>query len=398
MNYWQSLYERWQSLQPEQFPWLGEVFLIVLGTLIVSYVVKRILAGVQSQLSKTKNLWDDAMLEAARAPLSVMIWLWGLNWALNTIGSYVDVEIFEVVDEVRKVLVIAVITWFLTRLTKMVQERAIENVHHKHGPDQTSIVAIGKLVRTAVVITGGLVILQTMGYSISGVLAFGGIGGIAVGFAAKDMLANFFGGLMIHMDRPFKIGDWIRSPDKNIEGTVEDIGWRQTRIRTFDLRPLYVPNSTFIQISVENPSRMLNRRIYETVGLRYQDAAVVGEIVKEVREMLLEHGDIDTDQTLMVNFNGFGASSLDFFVYCFTKTVNWQRYHEVKQDVLLKIMDIIHEHDADVAFPTRTLHWADAPEEPGKAEDEAAPRKGGKGRGPDVEAPSTEGGNEGEGD
>ena len=104
--------------------------------------------------------------------------------------------------------------------------------------------------------------MQALGYSISGVLAFGGIGGIAVGFAAKDLLANFFGGLMIYLDRPFSVGDWIRSPDKNIEGTVEEIGWRLTRIRTFDKRPLYVPNSTFTQISVENPSRMLNRRIY----------------------------------------------------------------------------------------------------------------------------------------
>ena len=116
--------------------------------------------------------------------------------------------------------------------------------------------AMAKLLRLSVIITAGLVVLQTLGFSISGVLAFGGVGGIAVGFAARDLLANFFGGLMIYLDRPFSVGDWVRSPDRNIEGTVERIGWRLTVIRTFDKRPLYVPNSVFANIAVENPSRM----------------------------------------------------------------------------------------------------------------------------------------------
>ena len=111
--------------------------------------------------------------------------------------------------------------------------------------DETTVDAVAKLLRISVIITGVLVALQSLGYSISGVLAFGGVGGIAVGFAARDLLANFFGGLMIYMDRPFNVGEWIRSPDKEIEGTVEKIGWRLTTIRTFDKRPLYVPNSLF---------------------------------------------------------------------------------------------------------------------------------------------------------
>ena len=215
--------------------------------------------------------------------------------------------------------------------------------------------ALGKLVRSAIIIVSALMVLQNLGYSISGVLAFGGIGGIAVGFAAKDLLANFFGGLMVYLDRPFSVGDWVRSPDKNIEGTVENIGWRQTRIRTFDQRPLYVPNATFSQISVENPSRMLNRRIYETIGVRYEDAAVLPDIIRQVRAMLEDHTDIDLGKTLIVNFNQYNASSLDFFVYTFTKTTNWVEYHAIKQDVLLKILDIIHGLGADVAFPTTTV-------------------------------------------
>ena len=187
-------------------------------------------------------------------------------------------------------------------------------------------------------------------------IAFGGVGGIAVGFAARDLLANFFGGLMIYLDRPFKVGDWIRSPDKQIEGTVEDIGWRQTRIRTFDQRPLYVPNATFSTIAVENPSRMRNRRIHETIGIRYDDLEAMAVIVEEVRDMLLNHEAIDTSRTLMVNFNAFNASSVDFFVYTFTRTTVWTEFHEIKQDVLLRIATIIAKHGAEIAYPTQTLH------------------------------------------
>ena len=161
---------------------------------------------------------------------------------------------------------------------------------------------------------------------------------------------------MIYLDRPFKVGDWIRSPDRNIEGTVEKIGFRLTVIRTFDKRPLYVPNSVFTNIAVENPSRMKNRRIKETIGVRYDDAKKLPLILDDVRAMLVQHEDIDNNQTLIVNFNSFAASSLDFFIYTFTKTTNWIEYHHIKQDVMLKTLEIIHKHEADCAFPTQTLH------------------------------------------
>ena len=162
--------------------------------------------------------------------------------------------------------------------------------------------------------------------------------------------------MMIYLDRPFAVGDWIRSPDREIEGTVEAIGWRLTRIRTFDKRPTYVPNSIFTSITVENPSRMTSRRIYETIGIRYDDVDKMEDIVKDVKQMLLEHSEIDTHQTMIVNFNKFAPSSLDFFVYTFTKTTQWVKFHEIKQDVMLRIIRIIESHGAQCAFPTSTIH------------------------------------------
>ena len=335
------------------------VFIVVFVTVVANFVALYLLGQIVRHIEKTRNYWDDALVLAARKPLSVLIWLLGISWAADIIAADTDAVIFDAVGPVREVTVIVLLTWFVVGFIQRAEVALTDPEKVKEPLDHATVTAIGKLLRVSVIITAALVLLQTLGYSISGILAFGGVGGIAVGFAAKDLLANFFGGLMIYLDRPFVVGDWVRSPDREIEGTVEKIGWRLTCIRTFDKRPLYVPNSTFTSITVENPSRMTNRRIYETIGLRYDDAAQLQSIVTEVKEMLLKHPEIDTSKTLIVNFNGYGESSLDFFIYTFTKTTDWIHFHEIKQDVLLKILDIIEAHGADVAYPTSTIHLPD---------------------------------------
>ncbi len=344
---------------PTSYPWLWEVFAIICGTLLASYIVKRLLATVKRRLEKTKNLWDDAMLDAAHKPAYYAIGLLGFSWVLNILDRSSGAMIWTTLAPAREVLIIVLLTWYIVRAIKQIEKRVTSAAYTDKPADQTTVSAIAKLLRVAAIITAGLIVLQNLGFSISGVLAFGGIGGIAVGFAAKDLLANFFGGLVIFLDRPFAMGDWIRSPDQEIEGTVEKIGWRQTVIRTFDKRPLYVPNATFTHIAVENPSRMSNRRIKETLGIRYEDAAKMPAVIAAVKTMLEQHPEIDTRQTLIVNFDAFAPSSLDFFIYTFTKTTNWIRFHEIKQDVLLKVLAIVEQQGAEAAYPTSTLKLSD---------------------------------------
>ena len=353
------LQQWWQQLVQSNQTWIVEVFVVVLITLLANFMVVKFLQHLKSQLARTKTVWDDILIESLSRPLAYLIWVVGLAWAANIVEDKAETSILAAVDVVRDVLVIALIAWFIVRFVLLAEQKLISQRAGEEGMDATTVMAIGRLLRAAVIITSGLVILQSLGYSMQGVLAFGGIGGIAVGFAAKDLLANFFGGLMIYLDRPFSVGDWVRSPDKQIEGTVENIGWRLTCIRTFDKRPLYVPNSVFANISVENPSRMHNRRIYETIGVRYDDAEQVRSIVGKVKQMLLDHPEIDQSQTLIVNFNAFGASSLDFFIYTFTKTTQWVYFHEVKEDVLLKVLDIIIAEGASIAYPTSTIKMPD---------------------------------------
>ncbi|SFM79149.1 mechanosensitive ion channel family protein [Marinobacter pelagius] len=335
------------------------VFALVFGTAFVAYVVSHIIRALENKFSKTRNIWDDALLHAARKPLVAFVWLQGVYWAAEVAHHYSEAEIFKANQKLLELGFIWIVVWVLLRMIKEAEQILVSPMKMKKPMDYTTVNAVSKLSRAVVIITAVLIVMQTLGYSISGVLAFGGVGGIAVGFAAKDLLANFFGGMIVHLDRPFKVGDWIRSPDRNIEGTVEHIGWRVTTIRTFDQRPLYVPNAAFTTIAVENPSRMYNRRIYETIGIRYADVSQMADIVSDIRSMLENHEEIETQRTLIVNFVAFNSSSLDIMVYTFTKTTQWVRFHEIKQDVLLRISDIIEGYGAEVAFPTRTLHLPD---------------------------------------
>lgn len=330
--------------------------LLLLGGALVHVLLGFVLRRLHSVARASAQHWDDVLITAVERPLRLSLWV---------IVAYVALDVYPLLPKVQAQLrqapdtaVVLILAWFLHRLIGGVEQQLLEPASGDlpGSREKATVHAVAKISRIILWVVSGLMVLQTLGVSVSGLLAFGGIGGLAVGFAAKDLLANFFGGLSVYLDRPFTVGDWIRSPDKQIEGTVEHVGWRLTRIRTFDQRPLFVPNSVFLQIAVENPSRMFNRRIHETIGLRYQDADKMATVVAEVRAMLQEHPAIDTSRTMIVNFVSFGASSLDFFIYTFTKTTQWVEFHRIKEDVLLKTLDIIHRNGADVAFPTRTLH------------------------------------------
>tara|TARA_B100000965_G_C19479182_1_gene707713 strand:- start:41 stop:760 length:720 start_codon:yes stop_codon:yes gene_type:complete len=222
--------------------------------------------------------------------------------------------------------------------------------------EQTYEISI-RVMKIFIIVMTILILMQEYGLSISGLLAFGGVGGLVVGLAAKDLLSNFFGGLMIFFDRPFKVGEFIKSPDRNIEGIVESIGWRLTVVRTFSKNVLYIPNSAFSNIIVENATRMTNRRINEVIGLRYEDLSKIPAIVNQIRHYLEAHNDIDQNMPPVVYFSSFEASSCDIIVYAFTNTKEWREFLSVKEDILYKISSIIESNNAAIAFPTTTIDW-----------------------------------------
>ena len=343
--------------------WLPRILGVLLVVVLANGLIYHLLRRLERVAAKTANVWDDALVRAASGPVRLSFWLIGLSVAANIVAREFDTPLLDYLVPARTIGLVICLAWFLLLLISHITDNIVA-LHVAAGEevDRTTVDALSKLARLVVLVVAVLVGLDSLGVNTSGMLAAGGIGGLAVGFAAKDLLANFFGGLTIYLDRPFAVGDWIRSPDKDIEGTVEYISWRHTRIRRFNKNPLYVPNALFTTIAVENPSRMSHRRLKESIGLRYADLPAMPAIVDDMKAMLAAHPDIDTSQTLIVNFESFGESSLNILVYCFTRTTVWPRYHEIKQDILLHIADIIARHGAEIAFPTRSVHLAPFPE------------------------------------
>lgn len=266
-----------------------------------------------------------------------------------------DFELSFISTPLINLVAISAITLIIMRKLFQLANR-LEKQQIKKGSDPTSARIIARIFKTTVFVIIVLLFGEHFGMSLSGLMAFGGLGGIAIGMAGKDILSNFFSGIMLYFDRPFNIGDWVSSPDRNIEGTVVEIGWRLTKIVTFDHRPLYIPNSLFSSISVENPGRMTNRRIKTEIGLRYEDSDKISAIVDDIRTMLKQDENIDTGQTLLVYFDAFADSSLNIMVYCFTKTTVWAEWLDAQQKVYLQIIEIVKRHGADFAFPSQTLY------------------------------------------
>lgn len=338
--------------------WVLQAFVIILAALLLEFIYRIFISKLDRLAERTSHLWDDAVVYAGKRPISLLIWWQGIVMAARVMEPHSDAIGFstDFLNALQQLGLVVAATWFCFRLATGFENAFVaEKRKRNESVDITTVSVLGRIVRIAVVLTGVLTMLSILEIPISGFLAAGGVGGIAVGLAARDLLANFFGGFMVFMDRPFSVGDWVRSPDKEIEGTVEKIGWRMTTVRKFDKRPMYVPNATFTTITVENPSRMTHRRIFEHVGIRYDDFAVARKVVDGIRATIQAHDELDTSQTTMVHFDRFGPSSLDIMVYCFTKTTVWTEYHRVREDVLLKIGQVIEDHGAEIAFPTRTL-------------------------------------------
>lgn len=348
----------WSLLQV----WWVELLLILVGGLVIYGISLKVVERLKQKASTTRNLFDDAVVGAVEVPINYGILFYTIWFAIVVVEQNFSLKLFPIENNIVPVANAILFAWSVMRLIRIREDQILKGEIETKS-DRTTITAIFKVLRIVVLIITLMVVFQTLGLSISGLIAFGGVGGAAVAFASKDLLANFFGALMIFLDKPFAVGDWIRSPDKSIEGTVEKIGWRVTCIRTFDKRPLYVPNSVFAQVSIENPSRMSHRRIKETLGVRYADLSQVEAICKDVEKMLKDHPEIDNGQTLMVNFNKFADSSLEFFIYCFTHTTHWQTYHGIKQDVLVKIGEIVLAHKGEMAFPSQSVYVESLPPE-----------------------------------
>ena len=350
-----QLFELLQLIHGE-YQWLLQILIVCLGCYLALKILQKIYFKFLPLFKKTNKIWDDVLLISAYKPARLLVLLLSTILILEIINfEVVKLPFFDKFTLVFKGSVVFIFMNFFLKLGKSFERAFIQKNDFHVQIDRTTLRAISNLYQIIIVVLSILTVLQVFGIPLSGVIAFGGVGGIAVGFAAKDLLANFFGGLMIFLDRPFVIGDKIRSPDKDIEGIVEHIGWRQVQIRNLEERPIYIPNSLFSTIIIENSSRMQNRRIRQVLGIRQSDISKLPEITKAIEKFLKSHAEIDQNKHILVAFINQSGYSLEFLIEAFTKVTNKVRFYQVQHVMLLQILSIIESFGAQCPFPTQTI-------------------------------------------
>ncbi|MEF2965001.1 mechanosensitive ion channel family protein [Paenibacillus sp. M1] len=239
----------------------------------------------------------------------------------------------------------------------------LEEISKKMNVDDSSMMIpfISKVIRFIIVVLTVTLVGAEWGFSINGVVAGMGLGSVAIAFAAKDSLSHIFGGIVIITEKPFSKGDWILTP--SVEGFVEDITFRSTRIRTFADAVVTMPNATLANEPITNWSRMGKRRITFSLNVALDsDPNRLATAIARCERMLREHDSID-QQTLLVKFNEFNASSLGIFFYFFTRTTVWAEHLSIRQEINLMLLQILEEEGVKLAYPThRVLYEEDESE------------------------------------
>lgn len=339
-------------------------FLAVLAGFILKQLVPALFRRVQKLAAKTATSFDDILLESIIPPL---------GWFCVLIGVYIAIDVLPIPEEpvnilyflkaLAKGISVVLFIWFAIRLSdKLCDHWAQKAADTDTKIDDQAIPIIQRTLRVFLILVGVTLFLQNLGYSIGSLVAGLGIGGAALALASKDTLSNLFGAIVIFWDRPFAVGDWIVVGD--VEGVVEGVGLRTTRVRTFAKSLITVPNAKFTTSAINNWSKMPRRRVKMTVGLTYDTKpAQMEAAVNAVRDSIKANEAIHNDFYL-VNFDKLGDSSLEIFIYCFTVTTNWAEFLEVKQQLLLDIMKRVDALGLDFAFPTTSVHVESMPGEP----------------------------------
>ena len=332
-----------------------QILSLILFTFFASKLIKYLLFDLFKYFSKNDNL-DNSIIVASKKPILFFMWLYCFITCSNLIIERIDESMLKIANNLKYVIMyLSVLIFLLKSISQVKRHYILQKEKYNSSLDYPGIDAVEKLSKVSVIIIWSIFALGKMGFNLNALLAFSGAGGILVGFAGKDLFTNIFGGLVIYLDKPFVVGDWIASPDKDIEGDVEAIGWRQTRILTFEKFPIYVPNSIFGTIVIQNKSRLRSRRIKETINIRYTDYDKVNNITSDILKMLKEHPAINKKYKMYVNFTRVQDGCLTLTIYTFTNTTEFTRFFEIKQDILLKVAEIIKENGAELAHPTQTI-------------------------------------------
>ena len=328
------------------------LFLIlgVLLTKIYLYIIKRYLRNL---VNKSQIKFDDILLDAAEYPGMILIFTACVYLGLKFLTLPSNIQVL--LDNAVKVIVILCFTWFAVNLLDDIVEYYIQPVVEESETkfDDQLLSPLRKLLKIIVVILGVLTALKTIGYDITALLAGLGIGGLAVALAAQDTIKNFIAGILIFVDKPFRIKDWIKF--EGGEGIVEDIGVRSTKIRTFNDSLIVVPNTNLVNANIENFSAMRKRRVLIYIGLTYDTPVEKIERAKEILREIIE-GHPGTLPPVRITFHRFNTYSLDLRVEYFIRNFGFDYYLNTVDEINLKIKEAFDREGIEMAFPTEVVY------------------------------------------
>ena len=332
--------------------------LLSLTILFLSLLFRNILSNAilkrLVQFAKRNDWIDHRLVLALTRPLSFFLLVGGVYLSLVTLPFVTEIEL--ILGNVFRGLSMLAVVWGVIQLSDLFAEQ-LEKHFARHGDSILSGFAplIRKTLKVFVLSIGVLLTVDNLGYNVTGILATLGLGTAAVALAAQDSIKNAFGTLMIVLDRPFKVGDWIQVGDK-VDGNVESIGLRSTKVRTWPKTIISIPNGVLANEYINNWSRMPKRRVKQIVGISYDATAKdMDELVEEIRQILRNDSGVH-QEFILVSFTDFGESSLDILVYYFTSTIAWLDYMDIRQRVNQQIMEAVNRRGLSIAFPARSLY------------------------------------------
>ncbi|WLR51998.1 mechanosensitive ion channel family protein [Bacillus tianshenii] len=338
----------------EQFEqWLVPV-LIFLGFLLLRKIFTKYIFKLILRMAKKVN--SDILTHvftAFESPLRSLFVILGIYISMQYVPALNPYE--ETIMKFIRSGYVILIAWGLYNLSSASSLFFWElNERFKIKIDQILVPFLSKTLRFIIIAITISIIAQEFNYDVNGFVAGLGLGGLAFALAAKDALSNLFGGIVIITEKPFSINDWIKTP--SVEGTVEDITFRSTKIRTFAQAVVTVPNATLANEPIMNWSMMGKRQITFNLGVTYHTSKdQMQRVVSEIEAMLKAHDGVHPE-TIFVKFDTYNDSSLDIFLYFFTNTTAWEEFLNVKQDINFRIMEILEQEGVQVAFPSRTLY------------------------------------------
>ncbi len=326
--------------------------ILLLFLLVRKIFLKYILKFVQKLSKKARTPFFTHTFNSIEQPIGFLFIVLGLYVALRYF-PYLD-QSGPLVIKIFRSLIIITISWGLYNFSSA-SSVLFEKIRDRFdiNMDQILIPFLSKGLRFIIIAITFSIIAQEFNYDVNGFVAGLGLGGLAFALAAKDAIANFFGGIVIIMERPFSIGDWIQTTD--VEGTVEDITFRSTRVREFTQALVTIPNATLANAVITNWSKMGKRRVTFHLGVQHNTPKQkIEEIVKKVDAFIRNHPGVH-EETIFVKFDQFDMNSLDIFIYFFTKSTVWGEFLDIKEEINFKILEVLEEEGVSLAYPTSTL-------------------------------------------